>query len=183
MTILGTQTELVRFSYLNCFEPKETPSGDSKYSACIMIPKSSTSIQKIVQEAIDAAKKKGLESNKFSKAHLKGLRTPIRDGDVEHEEGSRGVEFKGMLFLNASSKNAPDVVGPNPKVPIIDDSKAYSGCWGRVDVNFFPYNTAGNKGIGVGLNNIQIVKEDDRLDGRVKAEDAFAAYGDDGGLK
>jgi hypothetical protein len=182
MTILGTKNELVRFSYLNCFEAKETPSGKLKYSACIMIPKTAKSILRIIQEAIDEATAKGISSNKFSKkdASKGSFRTPLRDGDTEHDNGDRGAEFKGMYFLNASSDNQPDVVGKNPKVPIIDANEAFSGCWGRVDVNFFPYHAAGNKGVGVGLNNIQIVKEDERLDGRVKAEDAFAAYADEG---
>lgn len=172
-------TTLVRFSYCNVFEPAETPSGDMKYSVSILIPKDDTKGRAELDKAVQEAVEKGLEKNTFAKVHVKGLRLPIRDGDAEHEEGKRGVEYKGFWFMNASSKNQPGVVDDKLK-PIMDTDEFYSGCWGRADVNFFPYNQAGNRGVGVGLNNLMKLKDDDRLDGRMKAEDAFASYADAG---
>ena len=172
-------TSLVRFSYLNCFEAKPNPSGDLKFSASILIPKEDTIGIKSVQAAINEAVQKGLDNNKFTKAQVSGLRLPLRDGDEEHENGNRGAEYKGCFFMNASSVNKPGVVkaqSDGPPVPIFDPEDFFSGCYGRADVNFFPYNQAGNRGIGVGLNNLMMVKEGERLDGRQKAEDAFANY-------
>jgi hypothetical protein len=40
-------------------------------------------------------------------------------------------------------------------------------------VRFFGYDQAGNKGVGCGLNNIQKLKDGERLDGTVSAEAAF----------
>ena len=61
---------------------------------------------------------------------------------------------------------------------ILDPDEVYSGCWGRASINFFPFNTNGNKGVGVGLNNIQKLKDDDRLGAaRASAESDFG--GDD----
>lgn len=172
-------TTLVRFSYLNAFTPKANPSGDLKYSASILIPKTDKAGIKAVQDAINVAVQKGLDSNKFTKAQISGLRLPLRDGDEEFDKGNRGAEYKGCFFLNSSSDNKPGVVkaqtGGGP-VPIFDPDEFFSGCYGRADINFFPYNQAGNRGIGVGLNNLMLVKEGERLDGRQKAEDAFASY-------
>lgn len=175
-------TTLVRFSYLNAFEPKETPSGDMKYSASLLIPKEDKdgilAIKKAIQDAIAV----GIEKGKFKQAQVGGLRLPLRDGDEEFDNGNRGAEYKGHFFLNSSSSNAPGVVKAQkggPPVPIIDTDDLFSGCYGRADINFFPYNQAGNKGIGVGLNNIMLVKEGERLDGRQKAEDAFSSYTDE----
>lgn len=168
----------VRFSYAHVFEPSETPSGDMKYSACIMIPKDNTAALKEYQEGVAKAVAKGIEKNKITKAQVKSLRMPLRDGDEEHASGDRGAEFKGFFFMNAGrgeKKGAPGVVGPTAK-PIMEQDDFYSGCWGNADVNFFAYNTAGNRGIGVGLNNVMKVKDDERLDGKQKAEDAFAAF-------
>ena len=167
---------LVRFSYCNVWEPAATPSGDLKYSVSVLIPKEDAKLLKLINVDIQAAVKKGLEKNTFGKVHVKGLRLPLRDGDAEFEEGKRGAEYKGFFFFNASSKNPPGVVEPSASgpVPIMDKDEFYSGCWGYVDVNFFPYNQAGNRGIGAGLNNLMKYKDDDRLDGRMKAEDAFA---------
>ena len=172
-------TTAVRFSYLNAFEAKPNPSGDLKFSASILIPKEDKAGIKVIQAAINEAVQKGLDNNKFTKAQVTGLRLPLRDGDKEFEAGTRGAEYKGCFFLNSSSTNKPGVVkaqAGGPPVPIFDPDEFYSGCYGRADINFFPYNQAGNRGIGVGLNNLMLIKEGERLDGRQKAEDAFADY-------
>ena len=172
-------TTLVRFSYLNAFEAKATPSGDLKFSASLLIPKEDVEGIKAIHSAINAAVQKGIDNNKFTQAQVKSLRLPIRDGDAEFESGNRGPEYKGCFFINATSKNKPGVVKAqkdSAPVPIFDPDDFYSGCYGRADVNFFPYNQAGNRGVGVGLNNLMMVSEGERLDGRQKAEDAFSSY-------
>jgi hypothetical protein len=169
----------VRFSYLNAFEPKETPSKDLKYSASLLIPKTNEKGVAELKAGINKAVQAGLDNNKFPKAAINSLRLPLRDGDAEFEAGGRGAEYKGHYFINASSKNKPGVVGPDAK-PLFDAEEFYSGCYGRADINFFPYNQAGNRGIGCGLNNLMMTREGERLDGRQKAEDAFAAYAESG---
>lgn len=165
-----------RLSYLNWQEPKLTPSGDLKYSVSILIDKKDKENLKTIEVAVKAAVKKGLEDNKFTKAQVKALRMPLRDGSAEYKNGTRGEEYDGKFFLNANSKRQPGVVDENRK-PIIDPDTFYSGCFGHVHVNMFPYNTAGNRGVGVGLNNLMKADEGDRLDGRKSAEDAFSDYG------
>ena len=176
-------TPVVRLSYLNVFEPKLDPQGTLKYSVSILIPKEDTEGLVSLQASINEAVQKGLDANKFTKAQIKGLRLPLRDGTVEFEAGNRGAEYKDCFFFNASSKNKPGVVkaqSNSAPVPIFDPDDFYSGCYGRVDLNFFPYYQAGNRGIGAGLNNVMMVKEGERLDGRQKAEDAFKSYTEDG---
>ena len=172
-------TTLVRFSYLNAFEAKANPSGDLKFSASILIPKEDTAGIKVIHSAINVAVQKGVDTNKFTKAQISGLRLPLRDGDEEFDNGTRGAEYQCFFFLNSSSNNKPGIVkaqaGGAP-VPIFDPDEFFSGCYGRADINFFPYNQAGNRGVGVGLNNLMLVMEGERLDGRQKAEDAFKDY-------
>jgi hypothetical protein len=178
-------TTEVRFSYLNVFEPQPDPQGTLKYSVSMLIDKTDTEGIKELHNAINIAVQKGLDINKYTQAQVKGLRFPIRDGDEEFEAGNRGPEYKGCFFVNASSKNKPGVVKAQANsrpVPIFDPDDFFSGCFGRVDVNFFPYNQAGNRGIGCGLNNIMMIREGERLDGRMKAEDAFANYTDESGV-
>jgi len=170
-------TGIVRFSYLNAFEPKKTPSGDMKYSASILVPKEDELSVKEVKAAINAAVQKGIDANKFSAAQTNSpkFHNPLRDGDVEFENGDRGAEYKGHYFLNSSSVNKPGIVGADAK-PLFDPDDFYSGCHGRADINFFPFKNAGNIGVGVGLNNLMKIRDGERLDGRQKAEDAFANY-------
>ncbi|ASB66975.1 hypothetical protein S101413_03558 [Bacillus velezensis] len=79
--------------------------------------------------------------------------------------------------MNASSKTKPGIVDRNLN-HIIDSEELYSGCYGRVSINFYAFNTAGNKGIACGLNNIQKLEDGDYLGGRSRAEDDFDALDD-----
>ena len=169
----------VRFSYLNCWEPRQTPNGQMKYSVCVLVPKQNKKLVAAILKDIDEARAKGVETGKYSKVQAKNVRIPLRDGDKELESGDKkGKEYEGMYFFNATSDNPPGVVGRDGK-QLMDQSLIYSGCWGYVDIGFFPYNTSGNKGVGAGFNNIMFKRDDDRLDGRQKAEDAFAAVADE----
>ena len=59
-------------------------------------------------------------------------------------------------------------------VDIINQSEVYSGCYGRVNFNVYPYNAAGKKGVGFGLCAVQKLRDGEPLSsGRVSAEDAF----------
>ncbi|WP_366512472.1 ssDNA-binding protein, partial [uncultured Acetobacterium sp.] len=42
---------------------------------------------------------------------------------------------------------------------IIDRSEVYSGVYGRASINFYAFNTNGNKGIACNLNNLQKIKD------------------------
>jgi hypothetical protein len=78
-----------------------------------------------------------------------------------------------MYFLNANSNEKPGIIDQY-KNEILDPSEVYSGCWGRASINFFPFNSNGNKGVAVGLNNIQKLGDDDHLGGaRTSAEEDF----------
>ena len=175
-------TSRVRFSYLNAFEAKPTPSGDLKFSACLLIPKSDTKGVEEIKRAIQAAVDKGIESNKFTAANVKAstFKLALRDGDEEFKNGDRGPEYQGHYFLNASSKNRPGIVDRNAR-PLMDPDEFYSGCYGHADINFYPFNTSGNRGIGVGLNNLMKWEDGERLDGRQSAEQAFSHLQDRGG--
>ena len=166
----------VRFSYAHVFEPRQSDNGgDAKYSVCVLIPKTATSILDMVKAAIEAAEEKGKTSKWGGKIPAK-RNNPLRDGDEEE----KGPEYEGMYFLNCSSKTKPGVrVLENGKVvEAIDTEDFYSGCWGAVTLNFFPYESSGNKGVGVGLNNVIKTRDDERLAGGASAEQDFADLGD-----
>jgi hypothetical protein len=165
---------IVRFSYANVFEPRQTPSGDMKYSVACLLPKEDDKGVQEIKNAIQKAIDDGLSKNTFAKPHVRALRLPLRDGD-EETDNDGNPKYKGYWFFNANSANQPGLVGKDLK-PLMTKDEFYSGCWGRADVNFFPYNQAGNRGIGVGLNNLMKEKDDDRLDGRQSAETAFEKY-------
>ena len=168
-------------SYLNWFEPQETPSGDMKFSVSILTKKNDEETLSQIKATITAAVNKGIADNKFTKEQARSLRIPLRDGSAEYKTGNRGKEYDGHFFMNANNKRKPGVVrkdGDNT-IPITDPDEFYSGCTGHVHVTLYAYNTAGNRGIGVSLNNIMKISDGDRFDGRKSASDAFSDY--DGG--
>ena len=61
----------------------------------------------------------------------------------------------------------------------MDTSELYSGIIGRASINFYAYNSNGNRGIACGLNNIQKLADGTPLGGRARAEDDFAGLDDE----
>ena len=171
-------TPLVRLSFPALFEPKPNPSGAMKYSCSLLISKDDKAGIQQIKDAIAKAIQKGKEtlwSNKIPPFRYQ----PLRDGDAELASGEKtDPSYKNMMFLNCSANDPPGVVvatGAGPK-PLLDKNAIFAGCWVRADINPFPYKNSGNCGVGWGLNNILLVKEGERLDGRMRAEDAFAAF-------
>lgn len=161
-------TPVARASYANVWEPGETPQGDLKYSISLIIPKDDPAIAEIkaaIKSCIVA--KLGSDESKWPK----NMKNPLRDGDEERD----GKEYAGSFFMNAGSKNQPGIVDSNVR-PITDRDDFYSGCYCRASVSFFYYDQKGNKGVGVGLNNLMKVKDGERLDGRRSAEDEFSSF-------
>jgi hypothetical protein len=62
----------------------------------------------------------------------------------------------------------------------MDRSEVYSGCYGRVSLSFYAFNTNGNRGIACGLNNLQKLRDGEPLGGQMSAETEFAGLEEDG---
>ncbi|MBC2149520.1 DUF2815 family protein [Listeria booriae] len=160
-------TGKVRFSFVHLFEPTAFEGQEPKYSVMILIPKTDKALLAKIKKAQKAAAEAGKE--KFKGKIPANLKTTLRDGDEEYPDQP---EFEGMMFMSVSSKTKPQIIDRN-KDAITDSQEVYSGCYGRVSLNFYAYNTAGNKGISAGLNNVQKLTDGDFLGGRSNAEDDF----------
>lgn len=167
-----------RWSYANIWDAKSINGGTPKFSVSLIIPKSDTvTIQKI-KNAIQAAYEEGeskLKGNGKSVPALSTLKTPLRDGDLERPDDPA---YANSYFVNANSATAPGVVDAD-RQPIIDRSEVYSGVYGRASINFYAFNSNGNRGIACGLNNLQKIRDGEPLGGKSKAEDDFADDDDD----
>ena len=173
--ITGVDT---RWSYANVWDPKSINGGIPKYSVSLIIPKSDkVTIQKI-KAAIQAAYEEGeskLKGNGKSVPSLSVLKTPLRDGDLERPDDEA---YKNAYFVNANSATAPGIVDAD-RQQIIDRSEVYSGVYGRASINFYAFNSNGNKGIACGLNNLQKIRDGEPLGGKASAESDFATDDDD----
>lgn len=166
--------EKVRLSYANVWTPKSINGGDEKYSVSILIDKNDKKTIDKINKAIEEAKTEG--AAKFGGKIPKVLKTPLRDGDDERPDDEN---YAGMLFMNANSKNQPQIVDRKRQM-ILDQTEVYSGCIANVSVSFYSFNTNGNKGIACGLGNIQKVADAERLGGGASAEQDFEDLEDDG---
>lgn len=166
----------VRLSYVNVFEPQTRPgSTDAKYGVTVLVPKSDMATKAALDAAIEAAVASGV-TKCWGGVRPPAPALPVHDGDGPRPSDGQpyGAECRGCWVFTASSKNAPGVVDANVQ-PILDPRKVYSGVWGRVNISFFPYNNNGKKGIGCGLNHVQVLRDGEPLVDRVSAEDAFGA--------
>ena len=167
-----------RWSYANVWEAKSINGGTPKFSVSLIIPKSDTKTVAKIKAAIEAAYRDGeakLKGNGKSVPPLSALKTPLRDGDTERPDDPA---YENAYVINANSATAPGVVDAD-RQEIINRSDVYSGVYGRASVNFYAFNSNGNKGIACGLNNLQKIRDGEPLGGKSRAEDDFAAYDDD----
>ena len=167
-------TGVVRLSYANVWEPASINGGTPKYSVSLIIPKSDTKTIAAINAAVDAAIKEGAAKFGGKIPSKAALKLPLRDGDVEREDEA----YQGAYFVNANSTTAPQIVDQKVQ-PILDRGEVYSGCYARVSINFYAFNSNGNKGIACGLGNIQKVKDGEPLGGKRNASEDFGTIDDD----
>lgn len=162
-----------RFSYVHVFEPWSNKADqDKRYSLTILIPKSDTA----TIEKIKAAQQEALELGKVSKFGGKipaNWKNTLHDGDTEGDL-DQNPEQAGHYFMaiGASEKYPPGVVDAQ-KNDIIDRSEVYSGCYGRVSMDAYPFNNE-SKGVSFGLRHVMKTRDGEPLGGTIgSAQDDF----------
>lgn len=160
-------TPPVRLSFPALFEPKPRARGAEKltFQATILIPPTVK-----LQPFVDAAKAAMIA--KFGKViPMQPGKNPIHKCE---EKEYAGYE-PGWHYIALNSDRPPGVVDQRG-VPITDPNKVYAGCWVNVYMNAYGWShPTGGRGVSFGLNAVQFVKDDERLDGRKSAKDVFEA--------
>ena len=170
---MAITTGKVRASYVHIFQPRTPENGsDPKYSVTLLIPKTDTATINSIYAEIERAKQDGAQKA-FNGSIPPQCRTPLYDGDGYRQSGEPfGEECRGHMVITASAKQQPVIVGLDMQ-GILNPAEVYSGCYIRANINFFAYNSNGNKGIGCGLNAVQKIEDGEPLGNRVSAEEAF----------
>lgn len=165
-------TGKVRLSYAHIWKPQAINDGDDpKYSTSLIISKDDTETISKIEAAVKAA-------SDIAKAKNNGklppkFKLPLRDGD---EEKPDDAAYANSYFLNATSRQKPGVVKKVRGVfhAITDEDEVYSGCYVLASLNFYHFDTKGNRGVAVGLNNLLKVADGEAMAGRASAESDFA---------
>lgn len=160
----------VRLSYANVHEPKSINGGTPKYSVSLIIPKSDTKTIKAINAAVDAAIREGRGKFRGKIPAKTALKLPLRDGDIDRPDDEA---YADSFFVNANSITPPEIVDKDLN-PIMSRSEVYSGVYARVSINFYAFNSNGNRGIACGLGNIQKIRDGEPLGSKSTAAEDFA---------
>lgn len=164
-------------SYVTVLEPKPDQQGKMKYSITILVPKArEAELAPLKAAALQVATEKW---GPKAAAILANAKYPvIKDGDRKtDEEGKVDPIYKGMLYFSAKSDRKPGIIDAK-KQPVFSEDDIYSGCFIRISGNVYAYEYQGNKGVSIGLGNVQVLRKGDRLDGRKAAEQEFSEWTD-----
>jgi hypothetical protein len=165
-------------SFPTLFEAKPDLNGEDKFSVTLVFPKG-TDVKPLMQALLAAGKKKfGDKAADIIRNQKDPAIRGKRPQDVEKAKKYGYPE--GSLFVTTKSKTRPGVVstfrGPDGKPQLITDpAQIYSGCIVKAQIYAHAYDSAGNKGVTFFLNNVQKIRDGERLDGRIDARDAFEA--------
>ncbi len=161
-------TAPVRLAFPQLFEPKKAfeDSRRETYSATLLCPPT------FDMGPLRAAAKFALTEmfgEKLPKLSDRGI--PFRKCD-DLEDPWDGY-LPGWIFIRVASGYQPQVVNQRLQ-PVIDASQVYAGMWVRANVVAYAWDhKTGGKGVSFSLNSIQLVRDDQRLDGRKNAADVF----------
>ena len=170
----------VRLSYEHLSQPYANPNqpgAEAKYSVTLLIPKTDAATKADIDASMAAAYEKAVAEE------WKGARPQLRsaliyDGDGLRNDGSKfGPECAGHWVITASTKRKPQVVDISNVNAELAPQDIYSGMYARVTLNFFSFNSNGNKGIGCGLGNVMKTRDGDPLSGGATAASDFAGIG------
>ena len=173
-TRIVTKGGRIRFSFVHVFEPHQMEKngqkiGQPSYSVQILIRKDDTENIELIKAGMAAAFQKGLKE-KWNGVRPAELRNPLKDGDLS--DHTKRPEHAGHFWMNVTMAAFDKTGAPKPKPVVVnagltritDPVDFYSGCFGNISINFYPYNTLGN-GVSAGLQNIQKTADGENLGG------------------
>lgn len=168
-----------RMVYAALFKPTtmkgETDQSKAKYQITLLLPADAdiSVLEKAVEHARNEKWTPGVQ--RTSKIRSPFLKTADSPRLAEYAE-----EFPLMLRFNSKSRPGVKTKALADVSEADEPDDIYNGRWCRVTCSPFAYDQAGNKGVSLGLGNVQLLDHADRIvGGAARASDEFEAVGDD----
>lgn len=165
---ISLRTAKGRLAYPNIWKPgtqrNDDGSSTSKYSVSLVFPRGADLGE--LNKAIDLAAEAKFGKN-FRKEFPK-LRRPILQTSDYPKMGYDADAFPQFIRTSADPEfGAPGVVDHQPMQLNAQDHghEVYAGRWALLTLNVRAYDRAGNKGVGLYLNNVQLLEHGDKLSG------------------
>jgi len=167
-TVRPIRTPVGILSFPSLFEARSpAPGADPRFQINLLFDKEaqqSDEYKTLQGEIIKCAKEAFGDDIDFG-----SIRLPLRNAG---EKKYNGYD-EGSTFIAPWSKSKPGLVDGRLQ-ELYDSNDVWAGQKARATVKPFPYNTSGNRGVSLALNNVQIVVKDmPRMDGRVAANEDF----------
>jgi len=179
-----------RGSYVNLLEARPLPQSDTlAWGMQCIFPKDDVvnrwreEVKKVYyQVLLDKFGQDEKKAMKLFKSFTAKGSFPLRDGDDEEEtsELKNAEHLEGCYFMSANNRfNQPHIIGAmgkpvDPETLTPDD--IYSGAWYRCMLEFWYYDTAGNKGISTSLVAVMKVKDDSNMGSGTTVKEASSAF-------
>lgn len=165
-----------RLSYAQyLLKPQEDKKGNLKYKLALLIPKGydltalKNKMGEVALKNCDGDKKR---AKRFVEDRI------LDPNDLPGGGKPMGEEFKDFVLIRATSDRKPDIVAPSGAKIHSDDlqKECYSGRWARATVSVYWFDVDTNKGVGIGLANVQLLDHDENIGVAVAAgEDEFGS--------
>lgn len=174
LTDTRVRTGKVRLSFVHLIEPYAMDEDDpKKYSCTLLIPKSDKATLKVLKAARESAIEIGKQ--RFGASWAKSVHNTMKDGDETDTE--KYPENEGHYVMSVSATRRPGVVDAQMD-PITEPEDIYSGCYGVVSLDAFPYNAKGNRGVSFGLRNVMKVADGSSFGGVSRPDEDFEVMDD-----
>ena len=175
-------TPLLRFSYVYAFSPKmppnPKPNDKARYSVVGMFmppanyegPERKRLVDLV--QAVPACFIAAYGKDKYDDLIKEGkFGNPFRKDFKSAKLPTEGFSFYIRPWNNNPVSVLTNIRGPDGRpTELKDPNQLWSGCWGRLLVHPFAYDAEKkNWGVSFGLDGVQKIKEDERLDNRVDA--------------
>lgn len=185
-TVPKIKIKNVRFTFCHLAEPHSfDESTAAKYQVSILIDKKDKATIQLLKDNYQKAVQAGIE--KFGAAFKSKSITPF----IRPEGSDKGIlidcdasekyagdkDYAGKYMMGVKSTTAPQVLAKETGTRVLtpDEIKeiVYSGCYGMITMNLYPYNTP-RAGIAAGLGNVLKTRDGEYLGGRTSAASDFA---------
>jgi len=157
-----------RLSYPYLIEPNpkaQNKAGKVKYTTSILLPPGVDLT--VVRDAVRDLAKEKFGDKLADEVFMRKFKQPFLKAE-EHMTG-----FEGWTLVRLSSLYKPGLVD-HTGTPVSEPREVYAGRWAFLSVNPFGYDTDGNRGVSLGVVNVQLLEHDEPLAGSgVKAETEF----------